>query len=364
MNKVINVGLCGYGTVGRGVFKLINSLDKKFNIKLLKVLDMPNKKAELGNLLVTDYLDLVNDNNIDIVIECLGGDTLSYKVITGALLNSKIVITSNKETVSNHFDEYIDLAKKHNTAIYFEASVGGGIPLLHNIYEISKFDNIKSFDGILNGTTNFILTKMFYENMNFTGALKLAQEKGFAEKDPSADLKGLDLVRKGHILASLAFNVKLDNTKITHFGIENINSEIVDKIKSENKLLKLVVSGEKIDNKVALFVMPTIINQDDPLASIKYEFNGVNVHCENNDLLTLIGKGAGQLPTASAIMQDLMHAITQKENIDRTKAKEVDIYSEFKGNYLVYKNNKFFKLTCPTYAQLSNYEFVALIKGE
>ncbi len=364
MNKTINVALCGFGTVGKGVYKLLNSLDKKYNVKLMMVLDLPNKKDILGDLLVTNYLDVIDNKNVDVVIECLGGDDLSYKVISGSLKNGKSVITSNKETISNHFDEYISLAKENKGALYFEASVGGGIPLLHNVMEIAKFDDILGFEGILNGTTNFILTKMFKENMGFNDALKLAQEKGFAERDPSADLMGLDLVRKGHILASLAFNYKLKSSEIKHFGIEKLNNDIVNDVKKMNKVLKLVVTGKKENNKVKLYIMPLIIKKEDELASINYEFNGVKLDCLNNSTLTLIGKGAGSLPTASAIMQDLMHLINYKENIDRTNAKEVDIYSEFKGTYYVYKNKKSELIKDPTYEELLKYDFVALVKGD
>jgi len=364
MNKKIGVALFGYGTVGKGVYTLINELDKSYNVKLLKVFDLPDKKDELKDLLETDYNKIITDPSIDIIIECLGGDTLAYKIISQALAHSKSVISSNKETISNHFDEYISLAKANNCAILFEASCGGGIPLLHNVIEISKFDTINSFEGILNGTTNFILSKMFNENMDFDVALRFAMNSGYAEKDPTADLHGLDLVRKGHILASIAFNAKLDSKMIENYGIEHLNNEIIDELRLENQVLKFLVRGTKTDNKVFLNVMPVILKKSNPLTDVNDVFNGVNLYCKNNSLLTFIGKGAGKFPTASAIMQDLMHLIVYQENINRDKAIFYDIENKYPGKYYVFKNHHSNIVQDPTKEILDQYDFVAFINED
>lgn len=356
------VGILGYGIIGKGVFKLIGELPSSYQTSVKKVFDLPFRKEELGDLLVTDFKDITEDEEIDIVVEVLGGDELPYQAITSALKNKKSVITSNKETVSKHLDEYLNLAKENGVFFLFEAAVGGGIPLLNPIIQISKFDKIKSFKGILNGTTNFILTKVIKEGMSFDYALKEAQRLGFAERDPSADLEGADLARKGTIVASIAFNKKIDYKDIPCFGIKNINDKIIEDIKNLNKIIKFIVEGKVIDDdRIELLVTPVLLDVSHTLSQVTYEFNGAIIDCEYNSKLTFIGKGAGSLPTASAVMQNLVSIIEHNGNINRENAKDAQVIFVDSYEYFVSDGVNSKIISPKNINDLQKYSFVAKI---
>lgn len=327
MNRI---GLLGCGTVGSGVKELIDANSDKYT--LVKVFDLPSKKDYLGDKYAESYEEVCSSPYIDTVIECLGGDNIAYPAIKMALSNSKNVITSNKETIALHLEEYLNLANKNYVSIRFEASVGGGIPLLDTVLKISAFDELLGFEGILNGTTNFIITKMFDEDMSFEEALSLAQEKGFAEKDPTADLLGLDMVRKGQILSEIGYHIKVNQSQIPNRGINLLNQDIVKEIKKMGKYLKFVVKST-FDTSLHLEVTPVLIDYSSPLMSVKNEFNAVTLHYKNNGDIVLSGKGAGKLPTAGAIMQDLT-LINQDKGILHLSFKET--------SNLIINNKKYF----------------------
>jgi homoserine dehydrogenase len=304
-----NIALLGYGTVGKGVKDLLDGLPEAEDCHLVAVFDLPEKEEELGKLLVTDPEVIMADKSIDTVIECLGGDELPYRLIKEALTAGKNVISSNKETISKHLKEYLILARDHRCYLQFEASVGGGIPLLYPLYVSSSFDTLSSLEGILNGTTNFILTQIQDHGMDFATALKKAQELGFAEKDPTADLEGLDMVRKGNILASLCYQVELANEDIPHFGISHLSPAVLSYAKKQDKTLRFVVDMKRSAEGLGLIVIPELFPNDHLLSQVKEETNAVVALFERNGPLTFIGKGAGRNPTASAILQDVQRII-------------------------------------------------------
>jgi homoserine dehydrogenase len=346
MNRI---GLLGCGTVGSGVKELIEKNSDKYS--LIKVFDMPSKKEMLGKLYASSYENVCTSPYIDTVIECLGGDEIAYPAIKMALENSKNVITSNKETVSLHLQEYLSLAKKNYVSFRFEAAVGGGIPLLDTVLKISDFDELVGFEGILNGTTNYIITKMFDEDMDFEEALSLAQSKGFAEKDPTADLLGLDMVRKGKILSELGYHIKVDQSQIPNRGIASLNKNIVREIKKMGKYLKFVVKSS-YDSALHLEITPILIDLSSPLVAVKNEFNAVYLHYKNNDDIVLSGKGAGKIPTAGAIMQDLT-LISQDKGFINLSFKEV--------NNVITQNKKYFVVDNDNYEvvdKLDNKEYL------
>jgi homoserine dehydrogenase len=356
-----NIGLLGCGTVGRGVKNLIESLPASEEIHLVKVFDRPEKKDELGSLLETDPSLLVLDPAIDTVIECLGGDTLAYPLIKTALEAGKNVITSNKETVARHLKEYLTLASLFHGSFQFEASVGGGIPLLYPLAMIARFDEITSIEGILNGTTDYVLTRM-EEGLSFEAAVKEAQEKGFAEKDPTADLEGLDMVRKGIILASLIDHSELDPEKVVHFGISHLTQGILKEIQAEKKALKFITEVKRKDGDVSVTVLPVILSPSHPLSMIHAENNGVVVRAVRNDVLTFIGKGAGRDPTASAILSDLMRVHDHSALRINPNLTPKEVKADLTGTFFVFSAQGGKKvLNDPTSDELSRYPFIAKV---
>ena len=309
----MNIGLLGFGTIGHGVVQIINNLKKTYDINLVHVFDLPDKKEVLKDLLVTNVLDIIDDASIDLVIEALGGHDFAYGAIKRALQNKKHVITANKEVVSMHIAELSNIARCNNVLFFYEASVGGGIPIIRSLEENILMNPINHIYGILNGTTNFILSKMQNEGMDFQDALKLAQKLGFAERDPRADLEGLDMVRKISILSSLSYMGEVNNDDIYHFGITNITKEFIDEANKRGYLVKFISESWKRDNNIIIRVEPVLIKRDHPLASVNNEFNAVYFFGETNDTLGFYGKGAGSLPTASAIGLDILSVLRQKD---------------------------------------------------
>jgi homoserine dehydrogenase len=353
MNKV---ALCGYGTVGVGVKEL---LDQDPEAQIVKVLDLPTKKEELGSLLVTDWHEIVNDPEIDTVIECLGGDKLPHDLILASLLAGKNVISSNKETISLHLEEYLQAAEKGHGTLQFEASCGGGIPLLNPLYVVSRHDEITSMKGILNGTCNFILSVMDIDMEDLEEAVKDAQKAGFAEKDPTADLEGLDLVRKANILASLVYDGLFLNEEIPHFGIANLNSEILDSLNDTCKCPHFVVDIQKKNGQYSLFVMPELFFPGDPLCEVKSVMNGVTAECVQNGPLAFIGKGAGRYPTAAAICQDFTRVKTHTVLTPSSKRVLYHNHPDFHGTFYGFdEKNKRHKIVDPDLKTLQSFRFV------
>jgi homoserine dehydrogenase len=355
---MIKVALCGYGTIGHGVKAL---LDGRQDVVLVKVLDLPNKKAELGSLLVIDYHAITDDPSIDVVIECLGGDTLPHLIISASLKAGKAVISSNKETIATHYAEYAALAEHYHASLQFEASVGGGIPLLYPLAVLSRFDSVSSLQGILNGTTNFILSKM-EEGALFADALKEAQARGFAEKDPSADLQGLDLVRKAAILAMLLYHQEVALSDIPHFGIEALPESLGDIEEKEGRKLKLIVDIRPHQKGLSILIAPTLLKPDDLLSSIKEETNAVKVEAKANGPLLFAGKGAGEFPTASAMISDLERVIAKASLPLVVPKKKVPIIPDLRGRYYVSKDQKSLQiLVDPSLEELKTYRFIAKV---
>ena len=306
------IAILGYGTIGKGVAKMIDLLKDKYDLKLAKVLDLPSKKDELGDLLAANIDEIANDESIDIVVEVLGGNDFAYMCTKKCLLAKKSVVTANKEVVSNNIKELYKLAQENGVNYLFEASVGGGIPLIRPLIENIKINDITSICGILNGTTNYMLTKMQEDGLTFAEALKLAQVNGFAEADPSADLKGLDMVRKISILTNIAYKTYIDPKNVYHYGIENVTKDILADIKSRGYVLRFVAQSSLVGNNVTVRVEPTLVKPTHPFASVCNEFNSCMLDCTTNDKILFYGKGAGSIPTATAVAGDIIQIVENK----------------------------------------------------
>ena len=310
------IAIIGFGVVGSGVYEIIRRnkdiLTKKAGeeIDVKKILDIRDFSAhEEAHLFTKDFNDLVNDGEIDIVVETMGGIKFAYDYTKALLEKGKSVVTSNKELVAAHGDEFFRIAKENNVRYLYEASVGGGIPIIRPLACDASANDVVEVSGILNGTTNYILTKMFKENDSFESALKTAQELGYAEKDPTADVDGIDASRKIAILMSLVTGKKFDCSLMHTEGIRNITAEDVTYAAAIGCTIKLIGCGYTKDGKVNASVEPMLIPENCPLAGVWDVFNGVMVTGNMVDSLMFYGRGAGKLPTASAVVGDVIDIV-------------------------------------------------------
>lgn len=314
-----NIAVLGYGTVGSGVVEVINTnqmiIDKKANehidIKyVLDLRDFPNDSIQ--QKITHNFDDILNDSSIEVVVEVMGGLEPAYTFVKKALLSKKSVVTSNKELVAKYGYELIKVAQDNSVNFLYEASVGGGIPIIRPLNQALTADEIIEIEGILNGTTNFILTKMFEDGSEFEDVLKQAQENGYAERNPSADVEGYDAVRKIAILSSLAFGLHVDYEDIDTKGITNITKEDMTYVKYMDKQIKLIASSKKIGDNIFARVSPKIIGDQNPLSTVNDVFNAIVVKGNMVGTLMFYGKGAGKLPTASAVVADVVDAVKHK----------------------------------------------------
>lgn len=313
---MINIAVLGYGTVGSGVVEVINTnkaivnknAGQKINIKY--VLDLREFPGDpVMDILVHDYDVILNDPEVEVIAEVMGGIEPAYTFVKSALEKGKSVCTSNKELVAAHGPELLRIAKEHNRNFMFEASVGGGIPIIRPLNQSVTADDVKSITGILNGTTNYILTKMSKQGLDFDTVLKEAQALGYAERNPSADVDGFDACRKIAILSSLAYGKNVNYEDIYTEGITKISD--ID-FKYANKLgrsIKLFGKAEKKDGNFYVFVAPVMIDENNALYSVNGVFNAILVDGNVVGNIMFYGSGAGKLPTASAVVSDIIAAI-------------------------------------------------------
>lgn len=316
---MINVGILGYGTIGSGVAEIIMNHKEVMNkragdeIRLKYVLDLREFKGEpIEDILVHDYKIIAEDAEVDIVVETMGGLHPAYEFVKEAIERGKSVCTSNKELVAAYGAELIALAREHSVNFLFEASVGGGIPIIRPLNQCLTVDTIEKISGILNGTTNYILTKMAEDGSNFDSVLKEAQELGYAERNPEADVEGHDACRKISILTSLAYGKQVDYEDIYTEGITGITAEDIAYAKSMDAVIKIFGTSKLIDGKVYAMVTPVMIKRDNPLYSVNDVFNGIFVKGDLLGDVMFYGKGAGKLPTASAVVSDVVDAVRHK----------------------------------------------------
>lgn len=314
------VAVLGYGTVGSGVVEVLDtnaaevskSAGEALEVKyILDLRDFPGDKHEAQ--VVHDIDVILNDPEVEVICETMGGIEPALTFEKRALEAGKSVCTSNKELVAAHGPELVELAEKNNVSYLFEASVGGGIPLLRSLNDSLKHEKVDSITGILNGTTNYILTKMDKEGAAFETVLKKAQEKGYAERNPEADVEGYDAVRKLAILSSLAYARTADYKKIYTEGITKITPDDIDYAKALGMEIKLLATSRKtivdgVKHCYAL-VSPFLIGQDTPLYSVNGVYNAILVHGNMLGYAMFYGAGAGSLPTASAVVSDVVDEV-------------------------------------------------------
>lgn len=313
--KKIKVALLGVGTVGTGVYKLIQrradvmvqTIGTEMEVTKILVHNLNKKREGIDASLLTDnWQEIVTDPEIQIVVEVMGGIEPARTMILEALHAGKHVVTANKDLLATHGKELLDAAEEKHCDLLFEAAVAGGIPIIRPLKQCLAGNEINEVIGIVNGTTNYILTKMFEENMSFEEALAKATELGYAEADPTADVEGLDAGRKVAIMASIAFHSRVVFDDVYTEGITKITSDDIAYAKEFDSVIKLLGVAHNTEDGIDVGVYPMLLNKEHPLASVRDSFNAVFVHGDAVDDAMFYGRGAGELPTASAVMGDII----------------------------------------------------------
>ncbi len=319
----IKAGLLGFGTVGSGVDSLLRknaALIKErsgVNIEIKSICDLRKDeiKGKVKNVYVTDdWKEIVNDKEIDIVVELIGGIEPAKSIIIEALKKGKDVVSANKKLLAEEGEAVFAALESSNASLGFEASVCGGIPCIQALRDGLVGNRIDTVMGILNGTTNYILTRMGEEGLSFEDALKDAQKKGFAEADPTFDIEGYDAAHKIAVVSRLAFNKKIDFKTIPVEGITKISSEDIEYAEEMGYIIKLLGLGRICGEKMEISVSPTMLPSHHPLASVRNEFNAIMFNGDMTGQITLFGKGAGSAPTASAVISDIVQIAQRKKN--------------------------------------------------
>ena len=312
--RTLTVGLLGFGTVGTGVVRLLQEhaddiaarLGASLQIGPVAVRDPDRARGLSVAQLTTDPAAVVEDPNVDIVVEVMGGVDPAQSLIERAIKAGKGVVTANKELVATVGFELADLASKQGVWLEYEAAVAGGIPIIKPLRESLAGDRVRRIMGILNGTTNYILTKMTEEGVDFAEALAEAQALGYAEADPEADVGGADAASKTAILASLAFNSRIVAGDVFREGITRVSATDIGHARRMGYVIKLLGIAEDVDGQIDVRVHPTLIPAEHPLASVRESFNAIFVEAEAVGDLMFYGRGAGSLPTASAVVGDIV----------------------------------------------------------
>lgn len=305
MKKKLTIGLFGFGCVGTGLYEVLNQsqlLDA--TIKRIVVKDKTKKRTLAAEHFGFDAAEILNDEDINVVVELINNSDEAFDIVKEALSKGKHVVSANKKLIAEHLDELIALATANNVSFLYEASVAGSIPILRNLEEYYNNDSLSSVQGIVNGTTNYILTQSNY-GVSYTDALKKAQELGFAEIDPTLDVDGFDSKYKLTLLIKHAFGVSIKPDTIFNYGIRQVKPQDVKYASEKEFRIKLFARSEKIGDKIVGFVAPHFIRREHVAFQVDNEFNAVVVEASFSDKQLFFGKGAGSFPTASAVLSDI-----------------------------------------------------------
>jgi len=351
MKKSVKVGLLGLGNVGSGVWeifgenneKITRYIDADIEIKkiLVRSLDKVRNVSIPKEIMTTNVEEILNDPEIEIVVELIGGIDTAFDYMKRAIEKGKHIVTANKAVIATHGTELFSLASQKGVEVRFEGSVGGGIPIISTLTRSLVANQIDEVVGIINGTTNYILTKMTQEGMDFAEALKLAQENGYAEADPTSDVDGEDAAFKLAILAAISFGVKIDPNKIPREGIRRISEVEIQYAKHLGYTVKLLATAKKQNGDLEIHVHPALVSNHHPLASVSNEFNALFIRGNAVGELMLYGKGAGSLPTGSAVVGDILDVVKHIQNSGKTgseiitNGRKFNVIGEGRGAYYV-----------------------------
>jgi len=306
-HKQLTIGLFGFGVVGEGLYKILKQTPSlNATIKRI-VIKHPDKKRNAPAEYFTQLADeILNDESINVVVELIDDAEAAHYIVTSALKKGKAVVSANKKLIAEHLEELLALQEQYNVPFLYEASVAGSIPILRNLEEYYDNDLLQSVSGIVNGSTNFILTKIFHEKLEFVEALLQAQQLGFAESNPSLDVLGIDAVNKLTILLVHAYGIVSNPKKLLFSGIQNIQLTDAKVAAEKDYQIKLIAKSSKLKNgKIAAYVLPQFVTADTQLYNVANEYNGIVIESGFSDKQFFYGKGAGSFPTASAVLSDI-----------------------------------------------------------
>lgn len=341
----MNIAIVGYGVVGKGVDILLRNTD----ITVSKLFVRTSRLHE-DSRMCDNYQDIVTDSSIDVVVETLGGIEPAHSFIIQAMQHGKSVVSANKAVIALYFEEFQRIATENNVHFLFEASVGGTLPILKTIYDTIEIDTISKVGGILNGTSNYILSQMATQPLSFQMALKQAQEAGYAESDPTDDIEGLDIRNKIMIAASLAFQTIVPLEKIQVQGISQINKLDFSKFAEFNLSCKLFAMAQRKDNTYSITVEPTLFSSSSLMGSVIANYNLAMIETASSGPISIIGQGAGQLPTAHSVVSDLRYI---EKQLPIRHFKKLNTISHFddKAESLYYLRTKLSRDDFPTNIQ-------------
>ena len=306
-HKELTIGLFGFGVVGEGLYKVLEQTPSlKARIRKVCIKNPGKKRHAPASLFTTDKNELLNDPIINVIVEVIDDADAAFQIVSTALKNGKNVVSASKKMIAEHLPEILKLQQQTGQSFLYESAACASIPVIRNLEEYYDNDLLHSIKAIVNGSTNFILTKMFEENLDFKQALMLAQQLGFAESNPKLDVEGYDAVNKWTFLLTHAYGIIEKPEDILFTGIQNVNAGDAVVAREKNQQIKLVAQAKKLQNgKVTAFVLPQFVNHDDHLAFVKNEYNGVVIESGFADKQFFYGKGAGSFPTASAVLSDI-----------------------------------------------------------
>ena len=346
MSKKLKIGLFGFGVVGQGLYDIIRT--KNLNIEIVKIaIKDPGKTRSLPReLFTTDRNEILNNPEINTVVELINDTEAAYEIVSRALSTGRNVVSASKKMLAIHLQELIDLQHEHGTSLLYEGAVCGSIPIIRNLEEYYDNELLHSISGIFNGSSNYILSKGYNENMDYDSALKLAQDLGFAETDPTLDVGGFDAKYKLVIAASHAYGVVVDPEEVLTMGIQNLSAHDLQYAREKKLKIKLVPVAKELDEQnVTLFVMPKLVNENEFLYNVDYEYNCVTVQAAFADQQFFYGKGAGGHPTGSAVLSDIAalrydyqyeyKKAHQKKDLKFTNNVELNIYLRYEDEDLV-----------------------------
>ena len=332
MKNKLNIGIVGYGVVGQGLYKVLqNTKGLNFEIKKIAIKDKSKKRNLPDHYFTYDVNDILNDDEINTVVELIDNAEDAYTIVKSSLLKGKNVVSANKKMLAYNIEELITIQKEQNVSFLYEASACGSIPILRNLEEYYDNDLIRSVGGILNGSSNYILSKVYNNGSNYNEVLKKAQELGFAESDPSSDVEGFDALYKLIIITLHSFGTIVNPNEVLNLGISKISKNDIKFAKEKGFKIKLVAQVKKQgNNTLSLSVIPRFVKEDELIYSVENEVNGVVIEGEFYDKQFMLGKGAGDSPTGSAVLSD----ITALAHNYKYEYKKIKYYEKIK-----YSNN-------------------------
>ncbi|MGF7080786.1 homoserine dehydrogenase [Mucilaginibacter sp. UYCu711] len=348
MSKKLNIGLFGFGVVGQGLHDIIRTKNLNLEIKKIAIKDASKKRSLPEHYFTTDKNELLNNPEINTIIELINDTEAAFDIVSTALKTGKNVVSASKKMIALHLNELIAIQEEYGTSLLYEGAVCGSIPIIRNLEEYYDNELLHSISGIFNGSSNYILSKGFLENLDYDAALKQAQDLGFAETDPISDVGGFDAKYKLIIAAAHAYGVVIDPEKVFNFGIQNLAAQDIQYAREKNLKIKLVPVAKELDDKhVTLFVLPKFVNETEFLYNVEYEYNGVTVQAAFADQQFFFGKGAGGHPTGSAVLSDIA-ALRYDYQYEYKKTKEskgLNFTNDIELNiYLRYDNEELVEL--------------------